>query len=135
MSTNSLYMLGIVVVFFAVMYFLAIRPQSRQRKAHQEMMAALKKGDQVMTAGGIYGKVVRVEENVVVIEIAKGVTMKVVRRAISDIIRDSERAKAVAPEGAPTLGSGRAGRSTRVNSFDEGDSDTSDESDDDGGAS
>lgn len=94
------YFLIVIVVFIAIFYFMAIRPQSKQRKAHQEMMSTLKKGDQVMTASGIYGVVKRVDDQVVVIEIAKGITMKVVRRAIADIIRDPERAKALAPEAA-----------------------------------
>jgi len=92
-------MLVIFVLFIGVFYFMAIRPQSKQRRAHQEMMSTLKKGDQVMTASGIYGTVKRVDDTVVVIEIAKGVTMKVVRRAIADIIRDPAKAKALAPEG------------------------------------
>lgn len=100
MSNQSIYMLVIFVLFIGVFYFMAIRPQQKQRRAHQEMMSTLKKGDQVMTASGIYGTVKRVEDTVVVIEIAKGVTMKVVRRAIADIIRDPEKAKALAPEGA-----------------------------------
>jgi preprotein translocase subunit YajC len=111
--TRSYYMIVIVVVFFAVFYFFAIRPQSKQRKAHQEMMNSLAKGDTVMTASGIYGKVVKVDDSLVVIEIAKGVTMKVVRRAIADIIRDKERAKALAPEGATAKGS-RAGQTSSV---------------------
>jgi len=100
LSNQSIYMLVIFVLFIAVFYFMAIRPQSKRRREHQEMMSTLKKGDQVMTGSGIYGTVKRVEDRVVVIEIAKGVTMKVVRQAIQDIIRDPEKAKAVAPEGA-----------------------------------
>jgi preprotein translocase subunit YajC len=49
----------VLVGFFAFFYFMAIRPQSKQRKAHQDMMNSLAKGDMVMTASGIYGKVVR----------------------------------------------------------------------------
>ncbi len=105
MSTNSIYMLGIFVVFIAVFYFMAIRPQSRQRKAHQEMMNSLAKGDVVMTGSGVYGRVVKADDTVVEIEIAKGVTMKVARRAIADIIRDKERAKAFAPSGTGSKGS------------------------------
>lgn len=102
MSNQSIYMLVIFVLFIGVFYFMAIRPQSKRRREHQEMMSTLKKGDQVMTGSGIYGTVKRVEDRIVVIEIAKGVTMKVVRQAIQDIIRDPEKAKAVAPEGTAT---------------------------------
>lgn len=98
---NSSWMLIIyVVAFIAIFYFMAIRPQQRQRKAHAALLASLKKGDSVVTAAGIYGKVKRVEENLVVIEVAKGVNMKIARRAIAEIIRDSAQARAVAPEGA-----------------------------------
>ena len=95
--SQSYYMLLIFVVFIAMFYFMAIRPQSKQRQAHQEMMCTLKPGDLVMTSSGVYGTVKKVDETVVDIEIAKGVTMKIVRRAIADIIRDPERAKALAP--------------------------------------
>jgi preprotein translocase subunit YajC len=105
LSTNSIYMLGIFVVFIAVFYFMAIRPQSKQRKAHQEMMNSLTKGDVVMTGSGLYGKVVKADDTVVELEVAKGVTMKVARRAIADIIRDKERAKAFAPSGSSSKGS------------------------------
>jgi len=96
-----------VVAFIAIFYFMAIRPQQRQRKAHQALLTSLKKGDSVGTAAGIYGKVKRVEDNVVVIEVAKGVNMKIARRAITEIIRDSAAARAIAPEGA---GGGRGRR-------------------------
>ncbi len=115
MSNQSIYMLVIFVLFIGVFYFMAIRPQSKQRRAHQEMMSTLKKGDQVMTASGIYGTVKRVEDTLVVVEIAKGVTMKVVRRAIADIIRDPEKAKALAPEGA-TSGTTRGARKAKSTS-------------------
>jgi preprotein translocase subunit YajC len=97
LSTNTIYMIVIVVVFIGLFYFMGIRPQAKQRKAHDEMMSSLAKGDVVMTGSGIYGRVVRTDDKVVEVEIAKGVTMKVARRAIADIIRDKERAKALAP--------------------------------------
>ncbi len=88
-----------VVAFIAIFYFMAIRPQQRQRKAHQALLSALKKGDRIITASGIYGTVKRVEENIVVVEIAKGVTIKISRRAVAEIIRDQAEARAAAPEG------------------------------------
>jgi preprotein translocase subunit YajC len=88
-----------VVAFIAIFYFMAIRPQQRQRKAHQALLSALKKGDRIVTAAGIYGTVKRVEENIVIVEVAKGVTMKISRRAVAEIIRDPAEARAAAPEG------------------------------------
>jgi len=89
-----------VVAFIAIFYFLAIRPQQRQRKAHQALLSSLKRGDRIMMASGIYGTVKRVEENVVVVEVAKGVNVKIARRAVAEIIRDSAQARATAPEPA-----------------------------------
>ena len=88
-----------VVAFIAIFYFMAIRPQQRQRKTHQALLSSLKKGDRIVTAAGIYGTVKRVEESIVVVEIAKGVTVKIARRAVAEIIRDPAEARAVAPEG------------------------------------
>jgi len=88
-----------VVAFIAIFYFMAIRPQQRQRKAHQSLLSTLKKGDTIVTAAGIYGKVKKVEDNVVVVEVAKGVNMKIARRAVAEIIRDSAEARSLAPEG------------------------------------
>lgn len=119
----------IIVAFIGIFYFMAIRPQQKQRRAHQELLNTLKKGDQVMTAAGIYGTVKRVEDTVVVIEIAKGVSMKVTRKAIADIIRDTAQAKAVAPEGGSTGSGGRGrSRSTKSESSAEIESGSSDES-------
>ena len=91
------YMLIIwVVVFIAIFYFMAIRPQQRQRKAHMELLSSLKRGDTIITAAGMYGKVVKVEDNRVEVEVAKGV-IKMHRRAVSEIIRDKEEVRAVTP--------------------------------------
>jgi preprotein translocase subunit YajC len=94
-----------VVAFIAIFYFMAIRPQQKQRRAHLELLNSLKKGDTIITAAGMYGTVKKVDDNVVEVEIAKGVTIKVNRRAVSEIIRDRAEAKAVAPtrrgRGAP----------------------------------
>jgi preprotein translocase subunit YajC len=97
-----------VVAFIAIFYFMAIRPQQKQRKAHQALLSSLKKGDRILTAAGIYGTVKRLEETVVVVEIAKGVTIKIARRAVAEIIRDDAIARAVAPEPSARRGKGAA---------------------------
>ena len=71
---------------FAIIYFLMIRPQMRQQKAHRDKIAAVKKGDQVVTGGGIVGKVARVDDNYADVEIAQGVKIKVVKSTIGDIV-------------------------------------------------
>lgn len=131
LKSNSIYMIVIVVVFIALFYFMGIRPQSKQRKAREEMMNSLAKGDVVMTGGGIYGKVVKADDKVVEIEIAKGVTMKVTRRAIADIIKDKERARALSPVASNSRGS----RSTQAPVDEEVGPVESDEADDDGSQS
>lgn len=79
-------LMPLVFIFF-VFYFLLIRPQQRRMKEHQALLAAIVKGDEVVTAGGIVGKVTKVEagENVVV-EIAKGVEVTVVKATISNVL-------------------------------------------------
>ncbi|MEN9775722.1 MAG: preprotein translocase subunit YajC [Pseudomonadota bacterium] len=61
-----------IILMFVVLYFLMIRPQMKRTKEHRNMLAALKKGDEVVTAGGIVGKITKVGESYVSVEIAKG---------------------------------------------------------------
>jgi len=72
-----------LLAMFAIFYFLLIRPQQKRAKQHKEMINALKAGDQVITAGGIHGRVVSVQESVVTVEIASGVRVKVNRVSIA----------------------------------------------------
>jgi preprotein translocase subunit YajC len=95
-----------VVAFIAIFYFMAIRPQQRQRRAHQALLSSLKKGDRIVTAAGIYGTVKRVEESIVVVEIAKGISIKIARRAVAEIVRDQAEARAAAPEALDRRGKG-----------------------------
>ncbi len=74
-----------LVLMFAIFYFLLIRPQQKKAKEHRAMMDSLKKGDQVVTAGGIHGKIIAVEEAVVTLEIATGVNIKVNKGHIATI--------------------------------------------------
>ena len=83
-------LIALVVLF----YFLMIRPQQRRMKQHQAMLAALKRGDLVTLSSGIKGKIVRVEESEVGVEIATGVTVKVVKSMIADVSAKGEPAPA-----------------------------------------
>jgi preprotein translocase subunit YajC len=87
-ATSSLVSLLPMVAIFAVFYFLLIRPQMKKQKQLNAMIDALKKGDQVIAAGGIIGKVIKVEEKVAYIEIAPDVKIKVAKSAISEILND-----------------------------------------------
>ena len=73
--------LGLVVLF----YFLLIRPQQRRMKQHQQMIAALKRGDTVVLSSGVVGKVTRVEDTEVAVDIAQGVNVKVVKSMITEV--------------------------------------------------
>jgi preprotein translocase subunit YajC len=70
----------------AIFWFLLIRPQMRQQKDHRARVAAVKKGDQVITAGGLVGKVVRIDDEYAEIEIAPGVKVRAVKATIGEII-------------------------------------------------
>jgi len=77
-----------LVMVFAIFYFLLIRPQQAKMKAHRAMLENLKKGDQVVTGGGIVGKIVRVEQSdsSLVVEIAPNVQVKIVRGTVQDVL-------------------------------------------------
>ncbi|MDU8945083.1 preprotein translocase subunit YajC [Ovoidimarina sediminis] len=84
-----------LILIFAIMYFFLIRPQQKKVKEHQAMVAALRRGDQVVTQGGLIGKVTRVKEeadNEVEVEIADGVKVRVVRSTISQVLSKTEPA-------------------------------------------
>ena len=85
-----------LILIFAIMYFLLIRPQQKKLKDHQAMVSALRRGDQIVTAGGLIGKVTKVKEgeNEVEVEIATGVLVRVVRSTITNVVNKTEPAKA-----------------------------------------
>lgn len=76
----------VLVALLAFMYFLLIRPQQAQKRRMQEMLDRLAPGDEVITLGGIYGDVVEVHADKVVLEIAEDVHIEVTRRAIANIV-------------------------------------------------
>jgi len=73
------------VLIFVIMYFLIIRPQRQQAKKRGEMLAAVRRGDTVVTGGGVVGKVTKVDEDEVEVEIAQGTKVKVVRSMLADV--------------------------------------------------
>ena len=83
-------LLGLVVLF----YFLMIRPQQQRMKTHQAMLAAVKRGDTVVLSSGMIGKIVRVEDKEVGVEVATGVTVKVVKTMIAEVRSRGEPAPA-----------------------------------------
>jgi preprotein translocase subunit YajC len=77
-----------LVFMFAIFYFLLIRPQQKKAKEHKALLEAIKKGDNVITAGGVHGKVTSVDEGIVTLEIATGVNIKIVKSYIAAIRKD-----------------------------------------------
>jgi preprotein translocase subunit YajC len=74
-----------ILVFFGIFYFLAIRPQRRQKQAHADMVRMLKKGDEVVTIGGMFGTVTRIGDDWVELEVAKRTRVRYLKRAVSQI--------------------------------------------------
>ncbi|MEM1003974.1 MAG: preprotein translocase subunit YajC [Pseudomonadota bacterium] len=84
-----------LILIFAIMYFLLIRPQQKKMKEHQAMVEAVRRGDQVVTQGGVIGKVSKVKEgdNEIEVEIAEGVKVRVVKSTIAQVLNKTEPAK------------------------------------------
>lgn len=74
-----------LILMFLVLYLLILRPQIKKQKAHQKMVEELKKGDQVVTSGGIHGVVVNLKDDVVVLKIADNVKVDLARSAVSSV--------------------------------------------------
>ena len=75
-----------LILIFVVFYFLLIRPQQQQMKKHRAKVAAVKKGDQVVTGGGLVGRVVRVDDAYVDVELGQGIKVKAVKATLSDVV-------------------------------------------------
>jgi preprotein translocase subunit YajC len=80
------------LLIFVVFYFLLIRPQQQRMKAHRELIEGLRRGDEVVTQGGILGKVSRISENEATVEISDGVRVKVVKSTITEVRARTEPA-------------------------------------------
>ena len=83
--------LFVIVILFAFMYLMLIRPQRQQQRRHTEMISSLKVGDEVITAGGIYGDISEVQPDRVTIEVAEDVHIEVAKRAIASVVPPEEQ--------------------------------------------
>lgn len=80
-----------LILIFGIMYFLLIRPQQKKVKDHQAMVAAVRRGDEVVTQGGLIGKVVKVKDNnELEVELAEGVKVRVVQSTLSQVVSKTE---------------------------------------------
>ena len=84
---STLIMFALIIAIF---YFMIIRPQGKQRKEREKMLGAVKKGDKVVTAGGIHASVAGTDEKVLLLEIADNVKVKVDRTAVTAVLKEAE---------------------------------------------
>lgn len=82
-----------IVALFAILYFLMIRPQQQRQKKHQEMLKNVKVDDRVITIGGIYGTIVKIKDNSIVLRVADNVRIEFLKSAISQVTSREEGEK------------------------------------------
>jgi preprotein translocase subunit YajC len=82
-----------LVLIFGVMYFILVLPQKRRERQRKEMLDAIRKGDEIVTIGGIHGEVVRAGEKKIVVDVGGGHAMTFSRAAIARVVRDDEEAE------------------------------------------
>lgn len=80
------------ILIFVIMYFMVIRPQQKKAREHQNLLSKLKRNDEVMTSGGIYGKVVDLKETIVTLEVAPNVKIRVHRPQIAAVLTGDKTA-------------------------------------------
>lgn len=95
---NSLIVPTMLII--GIMYFLMIRPQQKRLKEHRDMVASIRRGDTIVTSGGIIGKVAKVEDQELQVEIAEGVKVKLLRSTISEVRGKGEAAPAAKAKAA-----------------------------------
>ena len=83
---DSTFSLVMIVAIFVLFYFMLIRPQNKRAKEHRNLVNQLKKGDEVVTSGGLIGKVSSLDEQMIKINIAEGVEVNVQRNAVSSVL-------------------------------------------------
>lgn len=93
MQGNAIAQFVPLILIFGIMYLLLIRPQQKKLKEHKNMVSALRRGDQVVTQGGLIGKVVKVkDDNELEVELAEGVKVRVVQSTIATVLSKTEPA-------------------------------------------
>ncbi len=80
---NTIAMLMPLILIFFIMYFFMIRPQVKKQKAHQAMLQSLKKGDKIITTGGIYGKIVNIKDRSFVIQVSENTRIEITKNAVA----------------------------------------------------
>ena len=76
-----------LILIFLIFYFLLIRPQQKKQKEHKVLLDSIQRGDEILSSGGILGKVIRVDNDKLTVEIAKGVNVIIIRSTVADVIK------------------------------------------------
>jgi preprotein translocase subunit YajC len=87
-----------LILMFVIFYFLLIRPQQKKQKEHREMIANLKKGDRIITSGGLHGRITGLDDSTLTLEIAEKVRVKVNRGNVAGLVRATAAPAAAAPK-------------------------------------
>ncbi len=82
-----------IIILFAIFYFLLIRPQQKKAKEHRDMISNLKKGQRIVTSGGIYGTILSIDDTTISLEIAEKVKIKISRGNVAALVTDKEPAQ------------------------------------------
>jgi preprotein translocase subunit YajC len=80
----------VIIALFVLFWVLLIRPQRRRQRAQDEMVTNLRLGDEIVTAGGLYGEITRLDEDELTVEIAEGVEVRVARRAVAGVMPEED---------------------------------------------
>jgi preprotein translocase subunit YajC len=97
-GSNPLVNLGFIALLVGIMYFVMIRPQQKQMKAHRDLLAGLQKGDEVVTQGGVIGKIHLIADQTVTLEVANGVRIRVLKRSVYGVMKDEQAQATAKPE-------------------------------------
>jgi preprotein translocase subunit YajC len=92
-ATSLLVQFMPIILIFVIMYFLILRPQQQKARQHREMVANLRRGDTVITNGGLIGKVAKVDENELQVELAEGVRVRIMRGMVAEVRAKGEPVK------------------------------------------
>ena len=76
-----------LILIFLIFYFLLIRPQQKKQKEHKVLLDSIQRGDEILSSGGILGKVIRVDNDKLTVEISKGVNVIIIRSTVADVIK------------------------------------------------
>jgi preprotein translocase subunit YajC len=85
-ATTGVFNIVMLLVFVVMLYFLLLRPQLKRAKQHKQMVESLSKGDDVVTSGGLLGKITQVEESFVILEVAKGIEVRLQKSSIASVL-------------------------------------------------